>query len=286
MSIPKSGNQAQPTSKNKPVNTVHQPISNAKSWSDDTITVSPKKKQELKSNNSWDTSASDDDLSAFKQKPISSNLQKTKPLSPSTNNLTSSDSDDNSVETKIRKLDIQKPSNEIIVENLVNKQITNNYKVIGLSSEDSSWTTTSPVPIDKELPTKGIHNLVQQKKTDESTWDDSRPLSVDLKSSKKSKDLSKKETPGVENLIKIMDKIIHSNKKSTSPKVIGRLIVSSLGDRTDSMLSENTLHEVDNDEEYERMNLILFFVFIIIRYFMNFRKYEKEISRMVCNSYK
>jgi hypothetical protein len=285
MSIPKSGNQAQPTSKNKPVNTVHQPISNAKSWSDDTITAPPKKKQELKSNNSWDTSASDDDLSASKQKPISSNLQKTKPLSPSTNNLTSSDSDDNSVETKIRKLDIQKPSNEIIVENLVNKQITNNYKVIGLSSEDSSWTT-SPVPIDKELPTKGIHSLVQQKKTDESTWDDSRPLSADLKSSKKSKDLSKKETPGVENLIKIMDTIIHSNKKSTSPKVIGRLIVSSLGDRTDSMLSENTLHEVDNDEEYERMNLIFFVVFIIIRYFMNFRKYEKENSRMVCNRYK
>ncbi len=90
---------------------------------------------------------------------------------------------------------------------LVNKQISNGYKVIGLTnvhsplSDDSSWTT-SPVPFNEELPSKGVHNLVQKPKTDESTWDDSRPLSADLKQSK-----------GVENLIKVTNTITDTNKK-------------------------------------------------------------------------
>ena len=39
----------------------------------------------------------------------------------------------------------------------------------------------------KQSTTKGVHNLIQKHKTDESTWDDSRPLSADLKKSKNSR---------------------------------------------------------------------------------------------------
>jgi hypothetical protein len=258
VSIDKSVKQVQP------VNTVLQPVSNVKSWSDDTVSALPTKKQEPRSN-SWDTSLSDDDATISKPKRVPSNLQRAQPFSPSTNDLTSSDTDNNSVETEIRKLDIQKPS----IENLVNKQISNGYKVIGLPeaqsplSDDSSWTT-SLVPFNKESTTKGTQNLVLKPKIDESTWDDSRPLSADLKVRKNSDDLSSllrsTDSSGVENLIKIVDTIIHSNKKQTSPKVIGKLLVSSMVDRTDSALSQNSLHGVDNDEEYERMNLV-FLVF-------------------------
>lgn len=257
ISMEKSAKQAlqkrPDTSSNPYVNTAVRPVSSAKSWSDDTITASPIKKQEPKSTNSWDTSVSDDQTSISKPKKPTSNLQKTQPFSPSTQNLTSSsDTDDNSVETEIRKLDIKKPTNETTVDNLVNKQISNGYKVIGLTnvhsplSDDSSWTT-SPVPFNEELPSKGVHNLVQKPKTDESTWDDSRPLSADLKTSKYSNDLSKEKTTGVENLYKIIETIQHSDNKQTSSKVIGKLIVSSMADRTDSALSGNTLHDDDED---------------------------------------
>jgi len=260
-----SPSQKKPITSNVYVNTVLQPVSNTKSWSDDTITASPIKKQEPPRDNSWDTSASDDNTNVPKRKHVSSNLQKTQPFLPSTNNLTSSDSDNNSVETEIRRLDLQKPSNEKGLENLVNKQIGNSYKVIGLSkvqsplSEDSSWTTSPVPPFNKESTTKGIQNLVQQPKSDESTWDDSRPLSADLKVINS----SKVSTTGIENLIRIMDTIIQSTKKQTSSKVVGKLLVSSMVDRTDSIVSENTLHEVDNDEDYESMNSIFlgFFLF-------------------------
>ncbi len=140
-------------------------------------------------------------------------------------NLTSSDSDDNSVETKIRKVDAQKPS----IETNTNKPIELS-KVQSPRSDDSSWTT-SPIPFNEQLPPKGVQNLVQKVKSDDSTWDDdSRPLSTDV---------SKRQTTGVDNLTKIMDTIMQSTKKQASPKVIGKLVVSSMGgDQTDSVFSE------------------------------------------------
>ncbi len=139
------------------------------------------------------------------------------------------------METKIRKFDVPKPSNETDVN-----------KVIGLSktqspiSDDSSWTT-SPVPFNEQLPTQGIQNLVHRIKSDDSTWDDdSRPLSTDV---------SKRQTTGVENLTKIMDTIMQSNKKQASPKVIGKLVVSSMVDQIDSLLSEIDKNESTNNNE-------------------------------------
>jgi hypothetical protein len=254
-----------PSSENKPT-TVVKPVSNAKSWSDDTVSAPPAKKQEPRSN-SWDTSISDDDddTNISKSKHPSTKLHKTQPFSASVINLSSSDTDDNSVDTKIRKVDIQKPTNDTGVN-----------KAIGLSkaqsptSDESSWTT-SPVPFNEELPTKGIQNLVKKIKSDDSTWDDdSRPLSVDL---------SKGQETGVENLIKIMDTIMHSNKKQTSPKVIGKLVVSSMVDRTDSILSENSLHETDNDARMNSISLFLFFVSI----FDSFQKVGKRDRRIKMN---
>lgn len=261
------------------VNTALQPASNAKSWSDDTITTSPKKKKpEPISNNSWDTSVSDDDTTISKPIPTTSNLQKTKVLSPSTANLTSSDTDDNSVDTKIRKVDIKKPANgTTTVQNLVNKPTGNGYKVIGLSEaqspadDDSTWTTT-PVPFNEQVPNKGIQNLVHKPKTDDSTWDDSRPASTDKKQQKDSDDdddlssilrsieAPKTKQPTVENLVKTMDTIMHTNKKQPSPKVHGKFVVSSMVQRTESTTSENSLRDVDNDAEYERMRLIFIFI--------------------------
>lgn len=272
MSVDKSIKQKQPDTSHQYVNIKIQPVSSTKSWSDDTITAPPPpplptvkkqekpntkswsddttaeqpiKKQEKPSTNSWDTSVSDDDTSISKPKQSTSNLQKTQPFTPSTHNLTSSESDVDSVETEIRRLDTKKPTNQTTIESLVNKQIGNGYKVIGLAqvnspiSEDSSWTT-SPVPFNEPLETKGIQSLVQKPKSDESTWDDSRPLSVDLKTAD---DLSKEQKPKVENLTKIIETIMLTNKNQPSSKVVGKLMTSSMIDRTESALSENSFHE-------------------------------------------
>ena len=207
--------KAKPVATNPYVNTVVKPVSNTKSWSDDTIT-SPVPKACKTKNDTWDTSPSEDDISISKPKPGPSILQKTQSFTPS-NYLPESDSDMNSFETEIRRLDVKKPST---VENPVNKNIGSGYKVIGISevqsplSEDSSWTTS--VPINKQPTSKGVANLIQKPKTDASTWDDSRPLSADLKKSNNSSGLSnliqRVDTTGVENLTKIMDTIINSKK--------------------------------------------------------------------------
>lgn len=233
MSIEKTALPAQRTQQQRPATSnpyataVLHPVSSTKSWSDDTITApAPAKLSQIKkqktASDTWDTSPSDDDTNVSKPKSVLSNLQKTLTFAPATNYRTSSISDDDSIETEIRKLDVQKPTAGSAIEKLVNKQIGTGYKVIGLSdvqspvNEDSSWTT-SPVPDNKESNTKGIHHLVQKQNIDESTWDDSRPLSADLKKSNNSSVLSnliqRVDTTGVENLTKIMDTIINSNKK-------------------------------------------------------------------------
>ncbi|CAF4994675.1 unnamed protein product [Rotaria sp. Silwood1] len=111
----------------------------------------------------------------------------------------------------------------------INKQIGNDYKVTELSQVQS--------PLIEEQ---------QQQKTDESTWDDSRPLSVDLKNSNsiRTTNLSDVQSKGIENFVKIMDTITHSYKKQpTSSNIIGKLVVSPMIERTNSALSENISHE-------------------------------------------
>ncbi|UJR09774.1 hypothetical protein I4U23_014001 [Adineta vaga] len=274
------------TQQNKPIGTnanttvLHQIVPNTKSWSDDTITAphpiakpSALKKQ-ISPDDTWNSSISDDDRNVIKPKSAISTLQKTLPFTPSTNYQIHSDSaddddDEDSVETEIRKLDAQKTSTASTTQALVNTHIGSGYKVIGLTeahsvlSDDSSWTP-SPALGNKEPTTKGVRNLVQ--KADDSTWDDSRPLSIEPKEKSTVKSISslvtnqpnlpEAKSTGVENLTKMMTSIIHPIKlPSTSPKMIGKLIVSPMVERTDSVLSENTLHEVDNDDDdydYER----------------------------------
>ncbi|CAF1318453.1 unnamed protein product [Rotaria sp. Silwood1] len=115
---------------------------------------------------------------------------------------------------------------------------------------NSDSDTPSPLPAtNKETTTKGLNNVVeeqQQQKTDESTWDDSRPLSVDLKNSNsiRTTNLSDVQSKGIENFVKIMDTITHSYKKQpTSSNIIGKLVVSPMIERTNSALSENISHE-------------------------------------------
>jgi hypothetical protein len=105
-----------------------------------------------------------------------------------------SNSDEDSIEAAVQNFNTQKASSGI--QNLVNQQIGSSYKIPqqtsiqntqSLISEDSSWTNSSAA-MHKESTTKGIHSLVQQqplisKKPSETTWDDSRPLSADLKRS-------------------------------------------------------------------------------------------------------
>jgi len=166
-----------------------------------------------------------------------------------------SDSDEDSIEMAVQKLNSQKASSGI--QNLINQQIGNSYKVSQPTSfpnaqsplsEESSWTTSS-AGLNKQSTTKGISSLVQQqpllsKKSTEPTWDDSRPLSADLKRTsiissssdgsdvdevKKSSTIVKSpftnsvlsnivqtniqptetKTTGVENLMKIIDTIMH-----------------------------------------------------------------------------
>jgi hypothetical protein len=209
MPVVKPLSQTKPVTINPYVNTVVRPVSNTKSWSDDTITSPAPKVSRAKNDNTWDTSPSEDDVSVLKPK-VPSILQKTQPFVPSTNYLTESDSENDSVETEIRRLDTKKPT---AVANTVNKNTGTGYKVVGLSkvqsplSDDSSWTTT-PVPFNKETTKK-----VEKPKTDESTWDDSRPLSADIKKSVLSNSSPRKDKAGVENLTSIIDTIMHSDKK-------------------------------------------------------------------------
>ncbi|CAF1517476.1 unnamed protein product [Adineta ricciae] len=264
--------QVKPSTTTMNTAVLHRTVSNTRSWSDDTITapvVPPLRKSTalkklISPDDSWGSLQSDDEESVPKPKSAISALQKTLPFSPTASYGAHSDSEEDSVETEIRKLDLQKASaNGSTVQALVNKSIGNGYKVIGVSevhsalSDDSSWTP-SPAPLTKEPATKGVASLVQ--KVDDSTWDDSRPLSVEPieKSVGKSisslvsnkPNLSEPKSSGVENLTKMMASIMHPIRlPSTSPQVIGKLIVSPLVGRTDSALSENTLHEVDDDDD-------------------------------------
>ena len=227
--------------------TVSHLVSNVKSWSDDTTSAPPIKPKAEPRSNSWDTSLSDDDDATIsKAKEPTKTIQKPQTLSTSIVNVSSSDTDDDddndSVDTLIRKLDLDKPSTSKGVESLVNKQIGNGYKVVGVAevqspaSEDSSWSTAL-VPFNQTLPAKVVENVVE---ADDSTWDDdSRPVSVTW---------SPRPTTGVENLMKIMDDIKQSQQKRTSGTVISKLVVSSIVNPTDSISSEIDQHHSVSDK--------------------------------------
>lgn len=103
-----------------------------------------------------------------------------------------SESDEDSIEAAVQKLNTQKAAGGI--KNVLNKQIGNSFQISQTPpksntqsplSEDSSWTASSAT-LNKDSATKGVQSLIQQqplltKKPSEPTWDDSRPLSADLK---------------------------------------------------------------------------------------------------------
>jgi hypothetical protein len=197
---------------NSLVNSLPQPqpiASNSNSWTHDS-TFTNQREQPLKQAKrleSWDesstTQSDDDNTGVYRTKTATTNFSKIQPSSslngttmftttPLNQNLDDSKSDEDSIEIAVQKLNTQKAASGI--QNLVNKQIGNGYKlpqqtpILNAQSpmnEDSSWTTSSAT-LNKESTTKGIHSLVQQqpllsKKPSEPTWDDSRPLSADLK---------------------------------------------------------------------------------------------------------
>ncbi|CAF3428329.1 unnamed protein product [Rotaria socialis] len=255
--------EKKPVASNVYVNIARQPVSNTKSWSDDTITapVSNIKKKADSHNDTWDTSTSEDDKNIFKSKPAPDLLQKTLPFSPSKDDVTDSDSDQDSVETEIERSDRYKSSNQTAIQKLVNTKIGNGYKVIGTSdaqsplSEESSWTNTS-ARLNREptTVTKGIASIGMLPKKDESTWDDSQSITNNFKESKHSHDSSKLQSAGIENLVKIIEGIQQTKKNQppTSSSIAGRVVTTSMMERTESIASENTLHEVDNDDDYEQ----------------------------------
>jgi hypothetical protein len=250
--------QSKPFTSNLYTTPARQTVTSTRSWSDDTITAPPRPtqsiiKKSVSPDDTWNSSHSDEDFDARKPKSALSTLQKTLPFAPSTNYGIDRDSDDDSPETEIRKLDTHKPVVGSTVQALVNKQVGNGYKVVGVNevqspvSDESSWTTSAPVhkePINrgvqnliqkpdesswttsallhKEPTNRGVQNLIQ--KPDDSTWDDSRPLSVDLNDKQTLKSVSnlvvhqpalpQAGTTGVENLTKMMASIMQRPKLS------------------------------------------------------------------------
>ncbi|CAF3426834.1 unnamed protein product [Rotaria socialis] len=140
-----------------------------------------------------DTSAtgSDDDNPAFRVQPpqqftassvFAGTATKQKPAD--------SESDEDSIEATVRRLNAQKAS--LGIQNLVNQSITPIHKtpqpqisiVQSPVSEDYLWSTSSKTS-NKEQQPKGIDALAHNqpllnKKSNEPTWDDSRPLSADF----------------------------------------------------------------------------------------------------------
>lgn len=239
----------QPSSQPK-ATTVSQLVSNVKSWSDDTTSAPPIKPKAEPRSNSWDTSVSDDeDATLSKSKEPPKSLPKPLTLSTSIINVSSSDTDDdNSVDTEIRKLDLDKSLPSKGIENLVNKSVGGGYKVVGISevqspvSEDSSWST-SLVPFNQSAPAKPAQTIVQ---ADDSTWDDdSRPLSTHLSP----RVTTATTATGVENLMKIINDVKQSHQKRPSETVIGKLVVSSMTDRTDSISSGIDQHPPTIDKK-------------------------------------
>ena len=271
-----------PSTINAVVNALPQPTSsNSNSFPYDSTYPNQPIKQARKIDSFADssTSQSDDDTGVYNIKPPQTQqlpslngttMFTTMPTPIITNhrNFDDSKSDDDSIEAALKQ-NLNKPNPSNGTQNLVNKQIGNGYKFSqppsipnpqSPLSDESSWTQSSSVTINK-----GIQALVQQqplltKKSSEHTWDDSRPLSADLKrtsiisnsqqsthsddtdddddNDKKSSTIVKspflgaalsnlvqkniqpneysetKPTTGVDNLVKIINEIMHSSKST------------------------------------------------------------------------
>ncbi len=193
------------------INSLPQPqplVSSSTSWTHDS-TFTHQREQPItqaKKIDRWDdsstTQSDDDDTGVYRTNVPPPTFPKPQPLNgtamftttPTKDDSDDSKSDEDSIEAAVQKLNTQKAAAGI--ENLVNKQIGNTYKlpqqisipnVQSPLSEDSSWTASSST-LNKESTTKVVHPLVLQppllsKKSTEPSWDDSRPLSADLKRS-------------------------------------------------------------------------------------------------------
>ncbi|CAF5176332.1 unnamed protein product [Rotaria magnacalcarata] len=140
-----------------------------------------------------DTSAaeSDDDNPAFRvQPPQQFNAPSVFTGTATKQKSADSDSDEDSIEAAVRRLNAQKAS--LGIQNLVNPSITPIHKtpqpqipiVQSPVSEEYLWSTSSKT-LNKEQQSKGVGALLHNqpllnKKSNEPTWDDSRPLSADF----------------------------------------------------------------------------------------------------------
>jgi len=206
------------------VNSLPQPqpiASNSSSWTHESTFPHQREQtvKQAKRVDQWDdsstTQSDDDDAGIYRTKPLTASFPK--PQTSATLNGTTmfttaqahensdvSKSDEDSIEAAVQKLNTQKAAGGI--QNLLNKQIGSSYKspqqtsILNTQSplsDDSSWSTTTSAKVNKESTTKGVYSLVQQqpllnKKPSEPTWDDSRPLSADLK---RSSNISKTQDP-------------------------------------------------------------------------------------------
>ena len=149
----------------------------------------------------------DDDTDMYRSRTPPTNFSKPHPLptlngtsmftttttTPTKQTFDETTSDEDSIEAAVQRLNTQKAAGGI--QNIVNKQVGNTFQLPSQTtipsirspvSEESSWSTASVTPGKKVSSTKGVQSLIQQqplltKKSSEPTWDDSRPLSADLK---------------------------------------------------------------------------------------------------------
>ena len=195
----------QPGSTNSPSNAWPQYMNVPKSVHDQTIKPATKMENWSSSSNS---PSDTDDSSSIGGKKIRTpplGFQQTQPFSslngtsmftttasPAKEKLNDSRSEEDSIEAAVQNF-YRKPASDGI-QNLVNRQVAPNVsnhpsapKVTVQSpvADDSSWSTSS-MGANYAAPNKAISTLINQqpllsKKPSESTWDDSRPLSADLK---------------------------------------------------------------------------------------------------------
>ena len=246
--------------------------SSSNSWSRDPSTTIKRAAKAQDWDTSSDTQSDDEDTGVFKPKLMANSNQQGQPFanlngtsmfvpaSPGTHRgADRSDDEDDSIEMAIRKSSTQPASNG--VHNAAAQSTGFDYKVAQSTiapalhspiGDESSWSTSS-VTANTQSPTKGISALISQqplveKKSNASTWDDSRPLSEDLKQNASSSDESDTdravkaativrvptaangtlsnlvatsvrptETTGVENLTKMMEAMRRSSPAQPKP---------------------------------------------------------------------
>ena len=166
--------------------------------------------------------------------------------SPTKQQLDDSRSEEDSIEAAVQKFYKKSPSEGI--QGLVNRQMAPNpashpsvsvlHSVVQSPvADDSAWSTSS-VGGNQAAPNKAINALINQqpllsKKPSESTWDDSRPLSADLKGdsfrSKRSSSASSSSTRGDDDDDRMKQTVINTKAPSqTTNSSIANLVNKSI----------------------------------------------------------